>query len=294
MRMDWSEILTESEAEYMQGVLARLRPIPWAAPLVASIDLQGGLTYSNKPLLFEARVANALHLAGVKPIEYEYLTGVGDSTVDFRFETAQTVWLAEVVSIGRSEAVEAATVEAGTVELGKLYRTALSSPRPSGTPEERRQSEEGESLLVIQKIGEKVFDKKKPIKFPIPLPGQYHVVIVDMRVHLGGGDIADWKQIAFGAEIVAPEHRKVWLTDDNRAIPVQGVWHPENPMRFAATARERLHAIIFVAEEHYRDGALPEVAWVACNPHLFPDNAACRAAFAQFPLRRAVSPDRPE
>ena len=73
--------------------------------------------------------------------------------------------------------------------------------------EERRQSEEGESLLAIQKIGEKVHDGKAAIKFPVLVPDQYHVVIVDMRGHLGGGDIEDWKQIAYGAEHVAPQYR---------------------------------------------------------------------------------------
>ena len=278
--MDWSEILTQSEGEYMQSVIERLRSNAWALPLVNEIEQRGGLTFATKPLLFEARIAHALALANVEPIQYEFPAGVGESTVDFRFGTRPT-WLVEVVSIGRSEAVEAATFRSGSA-----YGTTLSSPRTSASMDERRQSEEGESLLVIQKIGEKVHNGKAPIKFPVPIPDHYHVVIVDMRGHLGGGDIQDWRQIAYGAEHVAVQYRKYWLDKDNRQTPLRGVWHTENRMRFTATARERLHAIMFVAEREYSDGALSKGAWVACNPHLFANETAARAALAHFPLRQ--------
>jgi hypothetical protein len=141
-----------------------------------------------------------------------------------------------------------------------------------------------ESLLVVQKIGEKVHDDTAPIKFPVPVPDQYHVVIVDMRGHLGGGDIEDWKQIAYGTEHVASQYQEYWLDKEDRRIPLPGVWHPENRMRFAATARERLHAIIFVAEKKYSDDAFSNGAWIACNPHLFPNEATARTVFALFPL----------
>jgi hypothetical protein len=262
----------------MQGVIERLRSNPWALPLVNTIEQRGGVTFDNKPLLFEARVAQALILAKVSPIEYEFHAGVGESTVDFQFGTSPQ-WLTEVVSIGRSAALEAATVHSDP-----FYSTALLSPHPSQSMQQRRQSEEGESLLVIQKIGEKVHDGTNPIKFPVPVPGQYQVVIIDMRGYLGGGDIHDWKQIAYGAELVAPHYRKYWLDKDDRQIPLRGVWHPRNRMRFAATARERLHAIMFVAEKEYSDGAFSAGAWIACNPHLFPDEPAARAVLAQFPL----------
>jgi hypothetical protein len=55
------------------------------------------------------------------------------------------------------------------------------------SPSERQQSEEGESLLAVQKIGAKVHDGRALAKFPIPEVGRYHVVIVDMRGHLEAG-----------------------------------------------------------------------------------------------------------
>lgn len=278
--MDWSEILTQSEAEFTQQALAYLESIPWAGALVQEIGRRGGLTYKNKPLLFEARVAYALAKAAITAVEYEYCAEVGDSSVDFRLG-GQPEWLVEVVSIGRSDAVNEATFHSGP-----FYGTTLSSPNASQSMEERRRSEEGEALLVVQKIGEKLHDGTAPIKFPVPSPGKYHVIVVDMRGHLGGGDIMDWRQIAYGAESVPMEYRKYWLDKNNQQIPLRGVWHPDNLMRFAATARERLHAIMFVAEEHYVNGGLSQGAWIACNPHLFADEATARGVLNSFPLWR--------
>lgn len=287
-RMDWSEILTQAEAEFTARAIEHLRLVPWAAPLVAEISHRGGITYENKPLLFEARVAYALARAGIDNAEYEFGAGVGDSTVDFRFG-ADPEYLVEVVSIGRSDAMEAASFR-----HGDWFGTVLSSPSAAKTDDENKRSEEGEGLLVMQKIGEKVHDGKNPTKFPSPAPRRYHVVAVDMRGHLGGGDSMDWRQIAYGPEIVPAQYRKFWLDKNKQAVPYRGVWHPDNRMRFAAIARERLHAILFLAEQRYGDGALCEAvaiedrrkgAWLECNPHLFASKADAEAAFAAFPLR---------
>ena len=134
-------------------------------PLVGEVQRRGGLTYANKPMLFEARVAYALAHAGVSDVEYEYSAGVGSSKVDFRL-LSSPAWLVEAVSIGRSDAVEAASFQ-----TGNHFGTILSSPRASDTMEERKQSEEGEALLVVQKIGEKLHDGSGPTKFPVPARG---------------------------------------------------------------------------------------------------------------------------
>ena len=280
--MDWSEILTQSEAEFTREVLEHLGFVPWAEALVQEIGRRGGLTFKNKPLLFEARVAYAIAKSGIIAVEYEYCAGVGDSSIDFRLGT-EPEWLVEVVSIARSDAVKEATFHSGS-----YFETILASPNSSQSVHERNQSEEGEALLVVQKIGEKVYDGVAPIKVPAPLPGKYHIVVVDMRGHLGGGDIMDWRQIAYGAEAVPMQYRKYWLDKNNKQIPLRGVWHPDNPMRFSPTARERLHAIMFIAEERYVEGELSQGAWIACNPHLFVDEAAARGVLNSFPLRCPV------
>lgn len=277
--MDWSEVLTDSEGNYMLGVLDVLQSTPWAIALLQKIERHGGITYANKPLLFEARIANAIRASGVDSVEYEHRAGVGDSSVDFRLLTTPN-WLIEVVTIERSSALEDATIISGPYE-----GTRLSSPNSSQTLNERTQSEEGEALLVVQKIGEKVHNAKSPIKFPVPSSEQYHAVVVDMRGHLlDGGDIIDWRQIAYGGEAVREEDQKYWLDRHDRRIPLHGVWHPKNRMRFAETARERLHAIMFVAEKNYEDGEIPTSSWIAHNPYLFPNAVAARTAMSSFPL----------
>ena len=270
--MDWSKVLTDSEGDYMLGVLDALQSHPWADALLQKIRRHGGITFANKPLLFEARIANAIRASDISFAEYEHRAGVGDSSVDFRLYTTPD-WLIEVVSIGRSSALEDATFT-----VGPFCRTTLSSPNSSQTLNERKQTEEGESLLVVQKIGDKVHDRDSPIKFPVPSLGQHHAIIVDMRNYLDGGDIADWRQIAYGAGAVAIEYRKYWLDKNNRRIPLHGVWHPRNQMRFSRTARERLHAIIFVSEENYEDGEIQTSSCVVFNPFLFSSRIeACSA-----------------
>jgi hypothetical protein len=111
------------------------------------------------------------------------------------------------------------------------------------------------------------------------------MIVVDMRGHLGPRNVLNWQQIAFGAEDVPWDYRLVWLDNDNRATPLCGVWHRENPARFAATARERLHAIMFVAERRYEEGALTEGARIFGNPHLFRDEAEAKKVLGGFPLQ---------
>src|SRR5262249_2401776 len=111
--MDWSDVLTQGEAEFMQGALRDLQSAPWATPLVREIANRGGLTVENKPLLFEARVAYALHTLGITDVDYEFAAGVGQTTIDFRFGR-NPEYLVEVVSIGRSAALDRATFQGGS------------------------------------------------------------------------------------------------------------------------------------------------------------------------------------
>jgi hypothetical protein len=50
----------------------------------------------------------------------------------------------------------------------------------------------------------------------------------------------------------------------------------------ASTARNRLHAILFVAERRYCDGAIREGAKIARNPHLFRPDEQAREALADL------------
>ena len=50
----------------------------------------------------------------------------------------------------------------------------------------------------------------------------------------------------------------------------------------ACTARKRLHAIMFVVDRRYCDGAIREGAKIARNPHLFRTDEQAREAFSDL------------
>jgi hypothetical protein len=76
--------LTLAEVEFTKRTLAALKGEPWAQPLIKNISDAGGILHQNMPLLFEARIAYALHCRGVK-VQYEYPTGVGSSSVAWTY-----------------------------------------------------------------------------------------------------------------------------------------------------------------------------------------------------------------
>jgi hypothetical protein len=71
---------------------------------------------------------------------------------------------------------------------------------------DHRQSEEAEMLTAEQKIGEKVFADGRPTKFPVP-SSAVHAIVVDMRGYLDeGGDIFDYRQMAYGPSGIPADH----------------------------------------------------------------------------------------
>lgn len=165
--------LTQAEADGTRVALESLSQAEWARPLLTRVREEGGVCSTNRPLMFEARVANAYHLSGTKP-QYEYSAGVGGSTVDFAL-FGQSNWLVEVVSIGVSRGSKAATRKN---PVG--WQRVLSTPNEYAG-DKAIQSTEHEMLLVGQKIGEKVFRKNKPTKFPITL-NAFHMILIDAEV----------------------------------------------------------------------------------------------------------------
>jgi hypothetical protein len=122
--------------------------------LLRKLEQQGGILQANIPLLFELRFAYELHRRkGLA--EYEFPTGVGSSTVDFRMPTVAN-WLVELVSIRESDAALGATHDSGL-----FFGLVLTSTGATDSKE----TEAGEMLLVQQKIAEKAY-KNGPVKFP--------------------------------------------------------------------------------------------------------------------------------
>ena len=51
------DILSQDEADFVQAIMLELANQPWAKPIVAGINDNGGLTRENKDCLFELRFA---------------------------------------------------------------------------------------------------------------------------------------------------------------------------------------------------------------------------------------------
>ncbi|MCZ2903313.1 hypothetical protein [Burkholderia thailandensis] len=271
----WGERLSEREGQAMQQVLPELLAVAWAKPLAERIDRDGGLNTDNMPLLFEARFAHALLQQGLTP-EYEYRGGVGDTVVDFRVP-GNPDWLFELTSIRPSEAVNRATIESGP-----FISRFLQSPSMENDGRENEQSEEGEMLLALQKIGEKVYDGNQAVKFPEP-DGRIHVIVVDMRAFLNGGDHWDYRQIAYGPDGVPQELVHCWL-HKGQWHPIRGLFEPECPSRAARYIQQRIHFLAFVAEESYELGEILKRILLLPNPGLLSDNDV-KAVAARCPVK---------
>jgi hypothetical protein len=218
------------------------------------------------PFLFELRYAKALKNSGIAP-DYE-VTTVAPTTVDFSYTAAAgTRVLAELVSIAVSDAVNEATVQ--TVDEDGIPWASLVL---STGNEEPRFSEEGEVLLVQQKVCEKVYRDNAPIKFPVPgNNADFHVLVVDMRGFLGGngGDHRDCIQMTFGNGHVDEFCRRFWTNPNTgERVPILGLFEDTKRPRGAPTLRERIHGILFVRDTSYEEGSFFKSASLVHNPHL--------------------------
>jgi hypothetical protein len=265
------DFLTGSEGDFMETVMNELADEPWAKPLVDDINAAGGLTGENKAKLFELRFGYGLHEAGIQP-RYE-TPGEGQSTLDFSFSSGGRDFLIEMTRLEETDAVRAATsakeFEDGAVMVSRLLST---------NAEDTRQSEEGETLKAVERICQKFEKDGKPHKFPPPGTAT-HVLLVDMRTFLNGGDGWDRAHIGLGGEHVPTEFRRYW----NGSL-ISGVFSPHTKLKGAAEARERLHFIGFVNEKSYGKGAIGSAIEFVANPLLFKTADEARAALSGWPL----------
>lgn len=277
----WSDTLSLLEAKFAEKVLKELSSVHWAKRLLSRIHKAGGLTSENMPLLFEARFAYELYKKDLK-VEYEYRAGMGDSTIEFRV-TGPNEWLIELVSIRPSEGVKRATKQ-----IGPFYERSLTTN--SSDP---HQSEEAEMITAEQKIGEKVFDGKKPIKFP-PIGDAYHLIVADMRGYLDeGGDIHDYRHMAYGhSGIESSEYKdmliRFWEIKPGIKAPIKGLFEGDNPIKASKYIRERIHFIGFICEKEYVDGEIADKTYYLGNPHIFKNNEAIKIAYRTYPLAKKI------
>ena len=271
-----SDRLRSTECDYTQRAIDALQSVSWAAPLLNNLRRAGGLQPENKPLMFEVRFAFELYRAGVVA-QYEYPTGVGSSSVDFRIP-GPPEWFIEIVSIRASDAVKRATHQTGIVYTFQMSTNA-SDPR---------QSPEAEMMRVEGKIGEKVLDHDLPTKFPIP-GDAIHLILIDMRGYLDqGGDINDYQQIAYGWHGFIPERPGIlyyWGEQPEKREPIKGLFEENNPLRSAHLIQERIHFLGFINELEYQEGEMRKIGYYLANWHLFSGDPDARKVFASYPLQ---------
>ena len=265
------DFLTGREGDFMESAMEKLADTPWAKPLVDDINAAGGLTGANKAKLFELRFGFGLDGAGVQP-RYE-TAGEGQSTLDFGFKAGDREFLVEMMRLEETDAVRAATKAEEFADGAVMVSRSLST-----TAEDERQSEEGETLKAVERICQKFEKDGKPYKFP-RIGSATHVLLVDMRTFLNGGDEWDRVHVGLGGKHVSQFHRRYW-----KDKLISGVFSPETKLRGANEARERLHFIGFVNEKAYDSDAFgPAIQFIA-NPLLFKTPEEARSALAGWPL----------
>ncbi|MBR1129896.1 hypothetical protein [Bradyrhizobium iriomotense] len=266
------DFLTGREGDFMETVMDDLKAVPWAKPLVADINKNGGLKGENKAKLFELRFGSELHKAGIQP-RYE-VAGEGDSTLDYGFASGGQEYLVEMMRLEETDAVRAATTKEEFEDGAVMVKRQLTT-----TAEDSRQSEEGETLKAVERICQKFERDGTPHKFPPP-GSATHVLLADVRTLFNGGDKWDRVNVGLGGEYVPHEFFRRYY----RGRLVTGVFSPKTTLKGAAEARERLHFIGFVNEQSYENGGFGSSIQFIANPHLFKSVEDARAALAGWPL----------
>jgi hypothetical protein len=277
------DFLTGAEAEFVQAVMAELAETQWAKPLLAEIEAAGGLKTENKAKLFELRFGHALDSNGVEP-KYE-VPGEGQSSIDFGFTSGGRDYLVELMRLEETDAVKAATTTRTFADGATMVERHLSSDA-----QDPRQTPEGETLMAVQRICQKLESDGKPHKFPPP-SGQTHILLVDFRTFKNGGDIWDRLHVGLGGKWVPHVFRNYFKRrKDNGEIEqrlVSGVFDSETTSKGAAEARERVHFVGFVNERSYGDGSFGTSVQFVGNPNLFRTPEEAHAALAGWPLGEA-------
>lgn len=227
--------------------------------------------------MFEVRFAYELKRAE-RVASYEYNAGVGSSKVEF-YIPGEITWLIELVSIRASQAAQRAITKKVMPPNDIFFEQIIISNNPCDIA----QSPEAEMITAQQKIGEKVFSKDRPTKFPLPKDNFYHVILSDMRGYLdSGGDSYDYRQIAYGAAGI-PGNRNgllhYWKNE-----PIKGLFEESCPLKAARSVQKRIHFLGFVCEQKYREGEIPETALFLPNYHLVSDEEV-KAISESFPLK---------
>lgn len=269
------DYLSDVEAEFMRSVIQDLRQDEWAQDLLTYVERNGGLTRTNKSQFFELRFGYSLREIGITP-QYE-VPGINQSTVDFGFVSAGQRWLVELMRLEETDAAQGATgTEIDGDGIPWVHRALTTNA------DDPRRSEEGETLKAIERICQKCEHDGRPHKFPKP-DDAFHMILVDMRTFLNGGDRHDYVHIGLGGESISEEpFRRYW-----KGKLIAGVFSNQNQLRGAEAARDRVHLIGFVNEREYRAGEFGNSIRFVHNPKLLTSWEAVKSAVDKWPLTPA-------
>lgn len=279
----WSNTLKIEEVESTKRAISALKKVPWAQPVLKRLKQAGDFKSENMPLMFEVRYTYELYRAG-KVAEYEYGTGIGNSTVEFKI-SGDTTWLVELVSLRTSNAAKKATVQNGPFIEQKF----------SSDAEDNKQTEEAEMITAQGKIGEKVFTKGAATKFPPPGNNIYHVILADMRGYLDeGGDRDDYREMAYGASgLSGNEPWKIHSLKNKhgKREPIKGLFEKACPIDASEYIRKRIHFLGFICERDFCENEIPKKAYYLPNPHLI-SNEEAMELYKSFPLiNHTIAPE---
>ncbi|MGE3988616.1 hypothetical protein [Pseudorhodoplanes sp.] len=272
------DTFTGDEAALMETIIADLKDVAWAKPILDDIDKNGGLKGANMPRFFELRQGYALHKAGIT-LSYE-IAGEGESTIDFGFQSGGLRWNVEMLRLTETEAARGATTT-GVDEHGMQWARRVLS----GSNKDKRQSPEGETLKAIERLCQKCEKDGQPYKFPPAGSRTVNALLVDFRTFsTRGGDVADRLHVGLGGSMVPHALRMYWGEGENRKL-ITGVFDPHTTLKGSKEARERLHLIGFVNQRSFGSADYAAAIQFIANPHLIQNWREARAVIETWPLK---------
>jgi len=275
------DTFTGDEAALMETIMAELKSVPWAQPLLKDIADNGGLCGANMARFFELRHGHALHKTGITP-GYE-VPGEGASTIDFGFTNKGHTFKVEMMRLTETAAARAATTEEIDEHGTRWVKRILSLANA-----DKKQSGEGETLKAVERICQKCEKGGKPYKF-LPAAEAINLLLVDFRTFASrGGDLYDYLHIALGGLYVKPPYRMYWGDGKSRKL-ISGVFSPHTTVKGVVEVRERLHFIGIVNERRFKIGDHAQAINFVANPHLFKTSHEVRATLQNWPLPLAPS-----
>jgi hypothetical protein len=265
------------EINYCKKLVTKFKNEKSRTSLINKIN-KNGISKKSEEFLFELRFFRDLVKLGIKP-DYEHKTGAGNSSVDFRIIYNGIEFFIELVTINQSTAVKNAHRKYKDKNEVEYVNFCLMSPNKNLYKKDciykkiEKQSEEGEIILVQQKIGEKIFNGSKIVKFPEVITNRFNIIIVNMRGYLDDGfknlDY-DYLEITYGKsglnKFNIPAH--CWENGNGKKEPIKGIFEKENPLKAAQYIQKRIHAIGFINENEFGPMKLLSNVFYCCNPYI--------------------------